>query len=217
MSSFSFCSSCVRDRERRFNCDSIYSIELDFVLICTFLRSFSLSEIQRWIVSLCDFLYVLFRFSFSYFSSIDCRLDHCEITISHYFFSIWRLYSTIEVENEMFSSHTTDLSMSFRRFASLYVIFFISSIVWMMIMYWTMFKFIHVIQSTFSSSINLSDLIVIKLILSQSFNLIAAARMIISFMRKSLSTLIVSQISILIILKTLNSKTLLKKLFINRT
>ncbi len=62
MSSFSSCSSCARDRERRFNCDSIYSIKLDFVLFCTSLRSFSLSEIQRWIVSLCDFLYVLFRF-----------------------------------------------------------------------------------------------------------------------------------------------------------
>jgi hypothetical protein len=59
--SFSFCSSCARSRERRFNCDSIYSIELDFVLFCTSLRLFSLSEIQRWIVSLCDSFYVLFR------------------------------------------------------------------------------------------------------------------------------------------------------------
>jgi hypothetical protein len=62
MSSFSFCSSCVRSRERRFYCDSIHFIELDFVLFCTLLRLFSLSEIQRWIVSFCDFLYVLFRF-----------------------------------------------------------------------------------------------------------------------------------------------------------
>jgi hypothetical protein len=62
MSSFSFRSSCARSRERRFNCDSIYSTELDFVLFRTFLRSFSLSEIQRWIVSLCDFFYVFFRF-----------------------------------------------------------------------------------------------------------------------------------------------------------
>jgi hypothetical protein len=61
MSSFSFCSSCVRSRERRFNCDFIYFTELDFVLFRTLLRSFSLSEIQRWIVSLCDFFYVFFR------------------------------------------------------------------------------------------------------------------------------------------------------------
>jgi hypothetical protein len=61
MSSFFFCSSCVRSRERRFYCDSIHFIELDFALFCTLLRLFSLSEIQRWIVSLCDFLYVLFR------------------------------------------------------------------------------------------------------------------------------------------------------------
>jgi hypothetical protein len=62
MSSFSFCSSCFRNRERRFNCDFIYFTELDFVLFCTLLRLFSLSEIQRWIVSLCDFFYVLIRF-----------------------------------------------------------------------------------------------------------------------------------------------------------
>jgi hypothetical protein len=61
MSSFFFCSSCVRSRERRFNCDSIYSTKLDFVFFWTFLRSFYLSEIQRWIVSLRDFFYVLFR------------------------------------------------------------------------------------------------------------------------------------------------------------
>ncbi len=62
MSSFFFCSSCACSRERRFNCDFIYFIKLDFALFCTFLRLFSLSEIQRWIVSLCDFFYVLFRF-----------------------------------------------------------------------------------------------------------------------------------------------------------
>jgi hypothetical protein len=88
MSSFSFCSRWAHDRESRFNWDSIYFIKLDFVLFCTLLRSFSLSEIQRWIVSLCDFLYVFFRVSFSYFSFIDCRFDHCEIIISHYFFSL---------------------------------------------------------------------------------------------------------------------------------
>jgi hypothetical protein len=88
MSSFSFCSSCARDKERLFNCDFIYFIELDFVFFCAFFRLFSLSEIQRWIVSFCDFLYVFFRFSFNYFSFIDCRLNHCEITISHYFFSM---------------------------------------------------------------------------------------------------------------------------------
>jgi hypothetical protein len=61
MSSFSFCSSCDRNRERRFNCDFIDFIKLDFVLFCTLLCLFSLSEIQRWIVSLCDFVYVLFH------------------------------------------------------------------------------------------------------------------------------------------------------------
>jgi hypothetical protein len=61
MSSFSFCSSCFRSRERQFNYDFIYFTKLDFVFFCTLLRLFSLSEIQRWIVSLCDFLYVLFR------------------------------------------------------------------------------------------------------------------------------------------------------------
>jgi hypothetical protein len=64
---------------------------------------------------------------------------------------------------------------------------------------------------------SLSDLTIIKLILSQSFCLIAAARMITSFFEKSLSILIVSQTAILINLKTLNSRALMKKLFMNIT
>jgi hypothetical protein len=84
-------------------------------------------------------------------------------------------------------------------------------------MYWTMFKFTQVIQSTSSSSMSLFDLTIIKLILSQSFCLIAAARMIISFLEKSLFILIVSQTAILINLKTLNNRALMKKLFMNIT
>jgi hypothetical protein len=84
-------------------------------------------------------------------------------------------------------------------------------------MYWTMFRFTQVIQSTSSSSRSLSDLTIIKFILSQSFYLIAAARIIISSLKKSLSILIVSQTAILINLKTLNSRALMKKLFMNIT
>jgi hypothetical protein len=97
MSSFSFCSSCARSRERRFNSDSIYSTELDFVLFRTLLRSFSLSEIQRWIVSLCDFFYVLFRSrsAISHLSAVPPiiadSLPHttpCQCSLMHFAFSI---------------------------------------------------------------------------------------------------------------------------------
>ncbi len=76
---------------------------------------------------------------------------------------------------------------------------------------------IQIIQRMFSSSMILSNFIVIKLCLPQSFCLIAAARMIISSIEKSLFILIVSQTSIFINLKTLNSRALMKKLFINNT
>jgi hypothetical protein len=64
---------------------------------------------------------------------------------------------------------------------------------------------------------SLFDLTIIKLILSQSFCLIAIARMIINFLEKSLFILIVSQITIFINLKTLNNRALMKKLFMNIT
>jgi hypothetical protein len=88
MSSFSFCSSCVRSRERRFNCDSIYSTKLDFVLFRTLLHSFNLSEIQRWIISFCDFFYVFFRsrsiiFHLSIVASIIAK------SLSHIIFFHW--------------------------------------------------------------------------------------------------------------------------------
>ncbi len=63
----------------------------------------------------------------------------------------------------------------------------------------------------------LSDLTIIKFILSQFFCLIVAARMITSSVEKSISTLIVSQTAILISLKALNNRALMKKLFINIT
>jgi hypothetical protein len=80
-----------------------------------------------------------------------------------------------------------------------------------------MFKFIQVIQRTSLFSMILFDLMIIKLILSQSFCLIAAARIFINFVEYSLSTLIVSLNSIFINLKTLNSRALMKKLFTNNT
>jgi hypothetical protein len=98
MSSFSFCSSWARDRESRFNWDFIYFIELDFVLFCTFLRSFSLSEIQRWIVFFVIFSTFFFAFRSTIFhlstvvSIIAKSLSH---TISSHYepgcrlFTIW--------------------------------------------------------------------------------------------------------------------------------
>jgi hypothetical protein len=88
MSSFSFCSSCVRSRERRFNCDFIYFIKLDFVLFCTFLRLFSLFEIQRWNVSLCDFFYVFFRFR-SIIFHLSIVVSIIAKSLSHIIFFHW--------------------------------------------------------------------------------------------------------------------------------
>jgi hypothetical protein len=63
----------------------------------------------------------------------------------------------------------------------------------------------------------LSDFIVISFCLSQSFCLIAAARIVTSSFRKSLFTLIVLQTAIFIHLKSLNNRVLMKKLSTNST
>jgi hypothetical protein len=49
-----------------------------------------------------------FLFSFNYFSFINCRFDHCEIIISHYFFSTHREHLIIEKRTSL--AWITDIS-----------------------------------------------------------------------------------------------------------
>jgi hypothetical protein len=114
MSSFSFCSSWARNRERRFNCDSIYFIELDFAFFCTLLSLFSLSEIQRWIVSLCDFFYVLFRFRSIIF--------HLSIVVSIIAKSLSHIISSQHIKKTRFLWFFFSSSSWFKYWAQLFII-----------------------------------------------------------------------------------------------
>jgi hypothetical protein len=71
----SFFLSILRDEIDFFHC-------LDFVSIIWLVWN---SASNRF---LCDFFLRFLSFSFSCFSFIDCRFDHCEIIISHYLFSL---------------------------------------------------------------------------------------------------------------------------------
>ncbi len=59
-----------------------FAHRLDFVFIIWLVWNSALNFFSLWFFSRS------FSSSFNYFSSIDCRFDHCEIIISHYFFSL---------------------------------------------------------------------------------------------------------------------------------
>jgi hypothetical protein len=59
-----------------------FAHRLDFVFIIWLFWDSTSNCFSLW------FFLHFFSFSFNYFSFIDCRLDHCEIIISHYLFSL---------------------------------------------------------------------------------------------------------------------------------
>jgi hypothetical protein len=134
------------------------------------------------------------------------------------------LYSTIEIENENFFSSFADFEIinwkiSWRFSKFLYVTSFISLIVRIVIIYCTMFKFIHVMQRMFLSSILifLFESVIIKFIFFQCLFFIAVVRNRTNCVKNSLSILVVSHVSIFMIFKALNSLTLMRKLSTNKT
>jgi hypothetical protein len=87
-----------------------FAHQLDFVFVIWLVWDLALNCFSLWF-SLRSLL-----FSFSYFSSIDSRLDHCEITISHYLFSIHLiLIARYEVLAKSHTSHTNSSMQSPRK------------------------------------------------------------------------------------------------------